>query len=750
MRKVHRNVMHVATAVLASLGTITSGGLIIDVRATGATGGAVVLTPKQIDVGGASAGATVSFEIYALVTGDDGDTTNDGILSFAGSYLSTNDPLGGSIRGNLKAFRDPAMRGTGGSNGFIADLDGDGDLDIGSNNNASAGSFFSARSSAAPDPVLGQQVLTATLTLTLTSVTNIAGAETAVNFRRRQSGTSGAWFEDGSQITSSDYSSGSPVLFDNLALAGNWTGATNASWDVGSNWSNGVEPSSVTDAFFSTPIPATGAVITLTNGENARSLIFNDNYTLTSGSVAISSGVIVVNTGNTATISSGVSSPTTLHKSGIGKLVKSGATAIAAPAVAVDAGELDLASGSVNTASLTVAATAGTTGTVTLDGGTLSTGTTEIGKSGIGSFVQNGGTHVVAQLLTLGGASGGAGTYRLNAGTVITDTETYGQVGAGTFIQAGGTHQTANLSLVATRGSYEMSSGTLTATALNLDSGTFTQTGGAVSAGNVNGSLSGARLTVNGGSFTANYLRLGSLTIGAAGIVNVRPSGTSAATSKVGTLVAAGSLDLADNDLIATNTSKSYFSQQIALARHAGAWDGLGITSSTAKSQTSHATSLGVLSGAEYISVYGPSPSFDGFTVLSTDTLVKYTWYGDTDFSGHVNFDDYVRIDAGYNNTLAGWLNGDFDNTGHVNFDDYVLIDLAFNTQNGTLRRAMSYLGGEDGSAHGMDDPALRMVATHLTQFGVDYAAHFLAAVPEPIGTLVFAGLPLMLARRRA
>jgi hypothetical protein len=70
-----------------------------------------------------------------------------------------------------------------------------------------------------------------------------------------------------------------------------------------------------------------------------------------------------------------------------------------------------------------------------------------------------------------------------------------------------------------------------------------------------------------------------------------------------------------------------------------------------------------------------------------------------------VNFDDYVRIDNGFNNHLTGWLNGDFDLNGQVNFDDYVLIDLAFNTQSGTLRRALAYLDGReeagDGSASG-------------------------------------------------
>ena len=65
---------------------------------------------------------------------------------------------------------------------------------------------------------------------------------------------------------------------------------------------------------------------------------------------------------------------------------------------------------------------------------------------------------------------------------------------------------------------------------------------------------------------------------------------------------------------------------------------------------------------------------------------MKYTYYGDTDFNGVVNFDDYARIDSGFLNNRSGWLNGDFDGNGVVNFDDYSLIDLAFNTQGAGLR----------------------------------------------------------------
>src|SRR5262249_23044153 len=100
----------------------------------------------------------------------------------------------------------------------------------------------------------------------------------------------------------------------------------------------------------------------------------------------------------------------------------------------------------------------------------------------------------------------------------------------------------------------------------------------------------------------------------------------------------------------------------------------------------------------EFKSIYGNSATFAGQTIDTTALLIKFTYYGDTDFNGKVNFDDYVRTDSGFNNHKSGWLNGDFDFGDTVNFDDYVLIDNAFNTQGATLghRSGVARVGGSD------------------------------------------------------
>ncbi|MBC8105514.1 MAG: hypothetical protein H7Z14_02900 [Anaerolineae bacterium] len=116
--------------------------------------------------------------------------------------------------------------------------------------------------------------------------------------------------------------------------------------------------------------------------------------------------------------------------------------------------------------------------------------------------------------------------------------------------------------------------------------------------------------------------------------------------------------------------------------------------------------------------------------------------------NGVVDFDDYSRIDGGFNNNRTGWFNGDVDYNGIVDFDDYSLIDQAFNTQSGTLRRAMAYLDGSDRSEAGMDAPSLQKVLQHFGQFGETYANGFLNSVPEP-GALSLAFIATsMLARR--
>ena len=85
--------------------------------------------------------------------------------------------------------------------------------------------------------------------------------------------------------------------------------------------------------------------------------------------------------------------------------------------------------------------------------------------------------------------------------------------------------------------------------------------------------------------------------------------------------------------------------------------------------------------------------TFEGVTVDSTSLLIKYTYFGDSNFDGKVDGSDYTRIDSGYLTRATGWYNGDFNYDGVVNGSDYTLIDNAFNSQGTTLADQVQMAG---------------------------------------------------------
>src|SRR4051794_14161754 len=108
----------------------------------------VTFTPgsKQFQLGSGAAGATLTMAVVVKVTGADADESNDGILSLSGSFLSTHSTAPAPT-GNMSAARQAGTTGLNQTSGFTnagsqdgtpSDLNGDGDLDVGSDNNLSS------------------------------------------------------------------------------------------------------------------------------------------------------------------------------------------------------------------------------------------------------------------------------------------------------------------------------------------------------------------------------------------------------------------------------------------------------------------------------------------------------------------------------------------------------------------------------------------------------------------------------------
>ncbi|CAN5711157.1 hypothetical protein BH09PLA1_BH09PLA1_03280 [soil metagenome] len=151
-------------------------------------------------------------------------------------------------------------------------------------------------------------------------------------------------------------------------------------------------------------------------------------------------------------------------------------------------------------------------------------------------------------------------------------------------------------------------------------------------------------ITVNGGTLST----IGAATFGGATLINysagsigiggilatedttqiVLTSGGNKVLRSGGlSMVGTSKIDLNDNDMIvgSISTSKSQVEGFVRTARNGGNWNGTpGITSTAAKNQAAHNTTLGVLSGAEYSSV-GGNGTFSVQSSSPPDTLVNYT-----------------------------------------------------------------------------------------------------------------------------
>ncbi|MGH7179998.1 MAG: M36 family metallopeptidase, partial [Tepidisphaeraceae bacterium] len=199
----------------------------------------------------------------------------------------------------------------------------------------------------------------------------------------------------------------------------------------------------------------------------------------------------------------------------------------------------------------------------------------------------------------------------------------------------------------------------------------------------------GSDLTVNasGDVIFGATQHLAALNVTGSAVVAVAPGGDKLLRVNALSIGASAKVDLNDNDFILDYIGGSQLTAVQALmnsARNGGAWDGNGLTSLSAANNPNSNTTLGAMEASDYQALYSPATPFAGETTDGTAVLVKYTYYGDADFTGTVNLDDYSLIDGGYLLNLTGWLNGDFDGSGgKADLDDYSLIDGAFLTQSG-------------------------------------------------------------------
>ena len=185
----------------------------------------------------------------------------------------------------------------------------------------------------------------------------------------------------------------------------------------------------------------------------------------------------------------------------------------------------------------------------------------------------------------------------------------------------------------------------------------------------------------------------------------------------------AAKLDLTDNTAIVYQAPADAVRAQLIAGRGepglVGAWDGNGLTSSTAAEMNQTDTgsrSIGYARNGDL--PLGPYDEFHGFPVEAGSVLVAYTRTGDANLDGVVDDADVTIVSAEYAPGVPKphWALGDFDYNGFVDDADATLLGVFY-----------------DPTAEPIPTPAV--------------AANSIAAVPEPgaVGLLMAGAMAVLL-----
>jgi hypothetical protein len=231
-----------ALAMAAGATQQASAGLNVDLRVRAVSGGAILNNNKDVLL--TAPGQTVTIDLFAVITGTNA-ASDELIQTAGGSVVSSGALLGdlsfGRTRDDAEGAMDTLSPGQivesnradpfdafGSSDGEFEDLDGDGDIDLGSNYSGDPYTYFLARS---PTPVAGSNFvgppagdrrLLGSVRFTYTG----GSGDTSINFVTRKD-TNGAelasaalWFEDGvvKNALDSPYGVGFPVIVSTGAI----------------------------------------------------------------------------------------------------------------------------------------------------------------------------------------------------------------------------------------------------------------------------------------------------------------------------------------------------------------------------------------------------------------------------------------------------------------------------------------------------------------------------------------------------
>ena len=192
--------------------------LTIDVRAADGSSSATVTSVGQV----------LNLNLVAVVSDPNGTPASDGVQDVNGNIISVAAD-GHAVAGNLTAAIKAPFNANGAAHGTFQDLNGDGNIDVGTSftGSSTSGLFFSRSSPAqtgtsAAATISGSTVsfIIGTLTYTVTSLNE--GGHTNINFDPYNPATpsGAAWIEDGNAVNNADgtYQAGTPYVVSDSAI----------------------------------------------------------------------------------------------------------------------------------------------------------------------------------------------------------------------------------------------------------------------------------------------------------------------------------------------------------------------------------------------------------------------------------------------------------------------------------------------------------------------------------------------------
>jgi hypothetical protein len=455
--------------------------------------------------------------------------------------------------------------------------------------------------------------------------------------------------------------------YDETPSSLTWNGGT-ADFLVGNGWSSSTQ---------SAVNPHHGVSLTVNGGNASHSLTTGENFALSD----VTSDVGTSMTINNGTVSIGVSG--SAGTNGFGFLVnQDGSLTVQGNGTLDVAGPLSIGDGSGVTN-----ATALFTGNAIVQAGTV-TGTTQVlyvGNKGAGSVSQTGSARVNTPSLILGNAAGSSGLYQINgSGAVLTVNgnaylggSSSAAGGSGLLsVEAGQVTITGTLQIWNTSLSGLVISGGAAIAGNTVNLGAIIQSGGTSSLGAVSGSgaLSVGNSSGASASMTVTALTQSSVTVDSTGSLTMA-GGASSNTINQLTIDTSGKFDITNGHFFINYSGNTdpvlTIRGYLASGYNAGAWNGAGIDSSTAATNSHYG--IGYADGADHI-VSGLS---------SGQIEVKYTLYGDANLDGVVNGTDFGILAAHFGDQATAWDAGDFNYDGVVNGSDFGVLASNFGQQAG-------------------------------------------------------------------